>query len=171
MALTGQGWIQFIKINTNHFNIIDMIKIIVSTIIIDNMFTVQAGRIVASMGDINMDTQTGRYNENDDVRMICMIMILIMISWIDDNAELSQTQATSPRPISSPSLPMMSVNLRYRISRNLAEKLPHDIPVTFENHQHDFFSQPDFSASMNMTMHGLGYPSDPLAEQWQVFDQ
>ena len=64
------------------------------------------------MGDINMDTQTGRYNENDDVRMICMIMILIMISWIDDNAELSQIQATSPRPISSPSLPMMSVNLR-----------------------------------------------------------
>ena len=23
---------------------------------------------------------------------------------------------------------------------------------------------------MNMTMHGLGYPSDPLAEQWQVFN-
>ena len=21
---------------------------------------------------------------------------------------------------------------------------------------------------MNMTMHGLGYPNDPLAEQWQV---
>ena len=21
---------------------------------------------------------------------------------------------------------------------------------------------------MNMTMHGLGYPADPLAEQWQV---
>ena len=82
------------------------------------------------MGDINMDTRTGRDNEYDDVRMICIIMSLVMISWIDDNAELSQTQATSPRPISSPSLPMMSVNLRYRISRNLAEKLQ-DVHITF----------------------------------------
>ena len=23
---------------------------------------------------------------------------------------------------------------------------------------------------MNMTMHGLGYPTDPLAEQWQVLN-
>ena len=26
------------------------------------------------------------------------------------------------------------------------------------------------SPSMNMTMHGLGYPTDPLAEQWQVLN-
>ena len=74
MALTGQGWIQLIKINTN-ISIIDIIKIIVSIIIIDNMFTVQAGRIVASMGDINMDTRTGRY-EYDGVYMIRMIMMI-----------------------------------------------------------------------------------------------